>query len=200
MNILITWSNKWIWKAIKESLENKHTIFKVSKNPSKDDNFFQCDLTKKEKIEQLDFWDIIFDVIIFNAWVWYYGEFFEQKLENYEEIINLNLLSPIRLLKCLEHNINKDTKIIFLWSIASKKFMKHGSVYLASKFGLRWFAWWLKEEWKKVYIINPKIVDTDFHKDKIILPENVKPIKSEEIVSVVENVILGKELRFEIDL
>jgi short-subunit dehydrogenase len=200
MNILITWSNKWIWKAIKESLENKHTIFKVSKNPSKDDNFFQCDLTKKEKIEQLDFWNAIFDVIIFNAWVWYYGEFFEQKLENYEEIINLNLLSPIRLLKCLEHNINKDTKIIFLWSIASKKFMKHGSVYLASKFGLRWFAWWLKEEWKKVYIINPKIVDTDFHKDKIILPENVKPIKSEEIVSVVENVILGKELRFEIDL
>ena len=200
MNILITWSNKWIWKAIKESLENKHTIFKVSKNPSKDDNFFQCDLTKKEEIEKLDFWNAIFDVIIFNAWVWYYGEFFEQKLENYEEIINLNLLSPIRLLKCLEHNINKDTKIIFLWSIASKKFMKHGSVYLASKFGLRWFAWWLKEEWKKVYIINPKIVDTDFHKDKIILPENVKPIKSEEIVSVVENVILGKELRFEIDL
>jgi short-subunit dehydrogenase len=200
MNILITWSNKWIWKAIKESLENKHTIFKVSKNPSKDDNFFQCDLTKKEEIEKLDFKNTIFDAVIFNAWVWYYGEFFEQKSENYEEIINLNLLSPIRLLKKLEPHINKKTKIIFIWSIASKKFMRNWSVYLASKFGLRWFAWWLKEEWKKVYIINPKIVDTDFHKGKINLPESMESIKVENVVLVIDNIIDWEENRFEIDL
>ncbi len=200
MNILITWTNQWIWKAIKEALQEKHNIFKISKSPSKDDNFFQCDLTKKEEIENLDFWNTIFDVIIFNAWIWYYWSFFEENIENYEEIINLNLLSPIRLLKWLEHNINKDTKIIFMWSIASKKFMKHGSVYLASKFGLRWFAWWLKEEWKKVHIINPKIVDTNFHKGKIELPKNVEYKKVEDIASIIEQIIIWKEKRFEIDL
>lgn len=200
MRILITGTNSWIWKALKEALNSKHEIWKISKNTSKDDNFFQCNLSKKEEIEKLDFKDIIFDVIIFNAWVWYYSEFFSQDLENYEEMVNLNLLSPMRLLKKLEHNINKDTKIIFMWSIASKKFMKHGSVYLASKFGLRWFAWGLKEDWKKVYIINPKIVDTDFHKGKVDLPENVKSIGVEDVVWVVAKIIDWKENRFEIDL
>lgn len=159
-----------------------------------------CDLTKKKEIENLDFWNTIFDVIIFNAWVWYYWDFFGQDLEKYEEIIKLNLLSPIRLLKSLEKNVNKNTKIIFLWSIASKKFMRNWSVYLASKFGLRWFAWWLKEEWKKVHIINPKIVDTDFHKGKIELPENIPSINPGEIVKVIENIIVWEENRFEIDL
>lgn len=200
MNILITWTNKWIWKALKEALQIKHNIFKISKSPSKEDNFFQCDLTKKNEIENLDFWNTIFDVIIFNAWVWYYGDFFEQEIDNYDEIINLNLLSPIRLFRKLEHNINKKTKIIFIWSIASKKFMRNWSVYLASKFGLRWFAGWLKEEWKKVYIINPKIVDTDFHKGKIILPENVEYKKVEDVVLVIEKIVVWDENRFEIDL
>jgi hypothetical protein len=50
MNILITWTNKWIWKALKEALQEKHNIFKISKSPSKEDNFFQCDLTNKEEI------------------------------------------------------------------------------------------------------------------------------------------------------
>jgi short-subunit dehydrogenase len=47
------------------------------------------------------------------------------------------LLANIRLLKTLEKNINKNTKIIFMGSIISKKFMKNAAVYQASKFGLR---------------------------------------------------------------
>jgi len=54
-----------------------------------------------------------------------------------ENIINLNLLANIRILKTLENNIDKNTKIIFIGSIISKKFMKNASVYQASKFGLR---------------------------------------------------------------
>ncbi|MDD3303077.1 MAG: SDR family NAD(P)-dependent oxidoreductase [Candidatus Gracilibacteria bacterium] len=200
MNILITGTNSGIGKALKESLGVNHNIFKVSKNQSDEDNFFQCDLTQNENIEKLDFSDTIFDMIIFNAGVGYYSGFFEQNLEHYEEIINLNLLSPIRLLKKLEHNIDKKTKIIFMGSIASKKFMKNGSVYLASKFGLRGFAGGLKEEGKKVYIINPKIVETDFHKGKIDLPENINVKSPLEIVKLVEDIISGKETRFEIDL
>lgn len=200
MNILITWTNSWIWKAIKEGLWLNHNIFKVSKNQSEEDNFFKCDLCKNEEIKNLDFKNTIFDLLIFNAWVWQYWDFSEYTEEMIDEIIKLNLLSPIRLLKKLKNNINKNTKLIFIWSIASKKFMKNWSVYLASKFGLRWFAWWLKEDWKKVHIINPKIVDTNFHKNKLVLPDNVKPINAWDIVSVIENIISGKEVRFEIDL
>lgn len=200
MNILITWTNSWIWKAFKKSLWVNHTIFKVSKSESKEDNYYKCDLTKKKEIESLKLWDTIFDVLIFNAGVWYYWEFFSQEMANYDEIIKLNLISPIRLLKCLEHNITKNTKIIFIGSIASKKFMKNWSVYLASKFGLRWFAWGLKEEGKKVYIINPKVVYTDFHKGKIELPENVESIKVEDVVWIVKKIINWEENRFEIDL
>jgi short-subunit dehydrogenase len=38
-------------------------------------------------------------------------------LEVYENIINVNLLANIRLLKMLEKHINKKTKIIFIGSI-----------------------------------------------------------------------------------
>jgi hypothetical protein len=40
-----------------------------------------------------------------------------------------------------------------------------------------------------VYIINPKAVDTDFHKGKITLPENVESIGVEDVVLVVEKIV-----------
>jgi len=93
----------------------------------------------------------------------------------------------------------KKTKIIFIWSIISKKFMKWASVYQASKFWLRWFAWWLKSEWYKVFFINPKIVDTNFHPSNLDL--NKFPQTSiESIVNTIENIINWNEKRFEIDL
>ena len=101
-NILITGTNKWIGKAIKDKLKKDFDIFKVSKSFSQEENFIQCDLSKKEDINNLIYDNIIFDTIILNAWIWYYWEFESKKIEDYEEIIKLNLLSPIRLLKHLE--------------------------------------------------------------------------------------------------
>jgi hypothetical protein len=40
-----------------------------------------------------------------------------------------------------------------------------------------------------VYIINPKIVNTDFHKGKVSLPDNVKSIRVEDVVFVIEKII-----------
>lgn len=191
-NILITGNSRWIWKYLSYNLMQDNNILWFSR-----ENWY--DLTKKEDIEKIQI-DWILDIVVLNAWVWEFWKFEDNWIESYENIINLNLLWNIRILKKIENNININTKIIFIWSIISKKFMKYASVYQASKFGLRWFAWWLKGEWKKVFLINPKIVDTGFHDNKIKLDKRFTETKLEDILEVVENIIEWNEKRFEIDL
>ncbi len=194
-NILITGHSKWIWKYLFDNLVWDYQVFWFSRK-----NWF--DLTKKETFEKIreSIWNKELDILILNAGGGEFWKFEENSLDSYEELLSLNLLANIRILKYLETNIKKDTKIIFIWSIISKKFMKEASVYQASKFWLRGLAWGLKSEWKKVFIINPKIVATDFHKWKIELNKKLPETKIEDILEIVNNIILGKEKRFEIDL
>jgi len=195
MNILLTGHSRWIWKYLYEKLQENYNIFWFSRQ-----NGF--DLLKKETFEKIknSIKDKNLDILILNAGIASFGKFEENSLEDYENIINLNLLANIRLLKILKENITPKTKIVFIWSIISKKFMKWASVYQASKFGLRGLAGWLKNEWKKVFIINPKIVDTWFHNWKVELNPNWQKTELEDIYQVVNNIILWKEKRFEIDL
>lgn len=196
-NILITWTSKWIGNYLFKNLETNNSIYSISwKN--------EVDLRKKNDIDifckKTNDKEIIFDLLILNAWIWEFWKFEDNDIDKYEDIINLNLLANIRLLKWLKNSINKNTKIIFIWSIISKKFMKNAAVYQASKFGLRWFAWGLKNEWKKVFLINPKIVATWFHENKIELDKRFTQTKLEDILLVITNIIIWKETRFEIDL
>lgn len=194
-NILITWTTSWIWKYLEDNLKENNTIFSFSRS-----NGF--DLTKTKTFEKIKetIWNTRLDTLILNAGIWEFWNFESIELEKMENIINLNLLANIRILKTLENNIDKNTKIIFIGSIISKKFMKYASVYQASKFGLRWFAWWLKKEWKKVFLINPKIVDTDFHKNKIELQNNFAKTSLDSILNTLKNIISWNEQKFEIDL
>jgi len=194
MNIFLTWDSSGIGKFVFEKLSWKYNVFWVSRTGQ-----YKFDLSKKEEIEKLSnkFKDTEFDVLILNAWIWYFWAFQEWDLQTYEKIINLNLLANIRLLKNL--NYKQKVKIIFIWSIISKKFMKWAWVYQASKFALRWFAWALKQEWYKVNIINPKIVDTNFHSRDLDLSK-FPQTKIEDIYEIIENIINWEEKRFEIDL
>ena len=194
-NILITWHSKWIWKYLDYNLKDNYNVFWFSR-----ENWF--DLTKIETFKKIkeNIWNKKIDILILNAGVWEFWKFEDNNLEKYENIINLNLLANIRIIKILEDNIWKDTKIIFIWSIISKKFMKNAAVYQASKFAIRWFAWWLKSEWKKVYLVNPNIVDTNFHKNKVDLDKRFKETKLIDILYVIKNIISWNEKRFEIDL
>ena len=194
-NILITWTTSWIWKYLEDNLIENNNIFSFSRS-----NCF--DLTKVETFKKIkeNICEDNLDILILNAGIWEFWNFESIELEKMENIINLNLLANIRILKTLENNIDKNTKIIFIGSIISKKFMKNASVYQASKFGLRWFAWWLKKEWKKVFLINPKIVDTDFHKNKIELQNNFAKTSLDSILETVKNIFSWKEQKFEIDL
>ena len=194
-NILITWTSRWIWKYLADNLKNDFNLIEIKWKK-------HCDLSKIENIKDFinSIGNIVFDAVILNAWVGIFWNFEEHSIEEYEYVINVNLLANIRLLKLLEKNLTKKTKIIFIWSIIWKKFMKWASVYQASKFWLRGFAWWLKTEWKKVFIINPKIVDTDFHKWKITLNPKWERTSLVSILNTVKNILNWKENRFEIDL
>lgn len=228
-NILITWVSKWLWKFLLDNLKSDYNAFWVCRSeiPSltpickrgeeeeilpllgeEQEKIFNIDLTKFELFDNLikifEQEQISFDVIILNAWVWAFWKFGEIEPEKYIEIINLNLLANILLLQRLEKYLNKNTKIIFIWSISSKKFLKYWAVYQASKFGLRWFAGALKNEWKdkKIFFLNPKILDTDFHSDtKIELNfEKEQYTDMKEVLQVIQNILAEKEKRFEIDL
>jgi len=151
-NVLITWTSKWIWNYLLNNLKSHNDIYWISREK------IEIKWFKQFNIDLTNFWlfdtfcknleqNIIFNVLILNAWIWEFWNFEDNSFEKYEKIINTNLLANINILKCLNSHINKNTKIIFIWSIISKKFMKWASVYQASKFWLRWFAWWLKDEW-----------------------------------------------------
>jgi len=195
MNIFITWTSKWIWKYLKDHLENE-TIFEIKWRQ-------QCDLSDfqqlKQFLDKLIPENLLLDVLILNAGFGLFWKFEEFQFEDYQKLINTNLLANIVILKFLEKHLHSKTKIIFIGSIISKKFMKYAAVYQASKFWLRWFAWWLKQEWKKVFLINPKIVDTNFHKWKVDV-KKYPSTRVEDILDVVKNIINWEEKRFEIDL
>lgn len=202
-NILITWDSRGIWRAISDNFSAHLNIIWVSRNGKN----IRCDLSKKEElyciIDYLEENNLKLDYIVINAWIGHFWEFYKWDIGRYEEIINLNLLSPIIMLHKLEKYLSEKAKIIFIWSIISKKFMKYWAVYQASKFGLRWFAWALKNELKgkKIHIINPAIVDTGFHdKAEIEIKGNYKKTEIKDILEVVKNIISDKETRFEIDL
>jgi|SaaInlLV_10m_DNA_3_1039740.scaffolds.fasta_scaffold26056_1 short-subunit dehydrogenase len=208
-NILITWTSKWIWNYLLNNLKEENDVIWISRTKITENWFEQIniDLTKPKLFNNIinyleQSWKKL-DIIIINAWLWHFWKYEEGSSKKYEEIINLNLLSPILLIKELEPYLNKKAKIIFIWSIISKKFMKYGAVYQASKFGLRWFAWALKNElWGKwIHIINPRIVDTDFHNDSEIEIELwTRETRVEDISNSINWIISWKEKRFEIDL
>jgi len=108
-NIFITWTSKWIWKFLSMNLENDNNLFKTWWKE-------KYDLRKKNDIkkisEKISEKNISFDVLILNAWIWEFWSFENNSLEDYEDIINLNLLANIRILKFLEKTINKKTKIM----------------------------------------------------------------------------------------
>lgn len=202
-NILITWTSSGIWNAIKNNFEQNYNIIWVSRTGENDINIDLSDTQNLEKIiHYLQENNIILDSIILNAGIWFFDEFENISQQDHERILDLNLKSPILLTQKLLPFLSEKARIIFTWSICSKKFMKYWAVYQASKFGIRGFAGSLKNElkWKKVHLINPKIVETNFHNYSKIPMDSHKQTHMSDIITTVENIFSWEETRFEIDL
>lgn len=202
-NILITGTSSGIWNAIKNSFEQNYNIIWVSRTGKNDINI---DLSDTQNLEKIIYYlqenNIILDSIILNAGIWFFDEFENISQHEHEKILDLNLKSPIILTQKLLPFLEEKARIIFIGSVCSKKFMKYGAVYQASKFGIRGFAGSLKNElkWKKVHLINPKIVETNFHNQSKIPMDSHKQTHMSDIITTVENIFSWEETRFEIDL
>ncbi len=207
-NILITWVSSWIWKYLTENLHSEYNIFGISRKNSKISwiNFIPCDLTKSKDISNLISYirlnKLVFDVIIFNAWVGYFDDFKKVKDREYLDMLHLNLYSNIILTKKIFPFLCPKSKLIYIWSIAAKKFMKYWAWYQASKFGLRWFVWALRNELKqKVFLLNPQYVDTNFFTQMRVEPEwRYKETLVSDIYETIKKILNNSESRFEIDL
>lgn len=205
-NVLITWVSSGIWNFLTKNLTEDYNIYWISRtNPNISQlNFCSLDLKDfvqiRKYVESIK--DINLDTVIFNAWVGFFDKIENIKDEEIIETLQVNIISIIVLLRELLSIISPKTKLIFIWSVAGKKFFKYWTVYQASKFALRWFAWSIKNELKnKVFLINPQYVDTWFFKNyRIEIGWNFWETKVEEIFEVVNNILDWNENRFEIDL
>lgn len=201
-NIFITWTSSGIWKSLKQEFNN-HNVIWISRTWKGDIHIDLSDTRNLQKIvNYLENNNIILDVLILNAGIWYFDEFENISEADHEKILDVNLKSPILLTQKLLPFLSDKAHIIFIGSICSKKFMKFGAVYQASKFGIRGFAGSLKNElkWKKIHLINPKIVETNFHNNTKISMQWLKNTPMRDILMTVNNILDWEETRFEIDL
>lgn len=203
MKLLITGTNRGIGAYLTNHLQKNHEIIGISQNANTNTSihFFQCDITNDaqmdgilQNIENIDY-------MILNAWIGFFDRFENISLEDHIKVIETNLIANIKLCYKLLKKIEKG--IIFIGSISSKKSAGYGASYAASKFWLRGFAMQLKNECKgkKIFLINPKIVATEFHRQSSIDIQGKYPHTDiDDILQTVENILQKKETRFEIDL
>lgn len=203
--ILITGTTNWIWNYLATNLKSDNKIIWVGRSKNNIDNidFFAWDLKNLEFLENIVKNIETIDYLVLNAWIWHFDNFKNISIEDNKALLETNLISPILLTSLLLKENKIKAGIIFIWSLAGKKSMKNWASYAASKFWLRGFAMQLKNEnlWVKIHLINPKIVDTNFHKNsKIEIVWKYSETKISDIFEVIENIINWNETRFEIDL
>ncbi|MDD5213413.1 MAG: SDR family NAD(P)-dependent oxidoreductase [Candidatus Gracilibacteria bacterium] len=203
--ILITGTTSGIGNYLASNLKNDNKIIGVGRSENNIENidFISGDLKDLSFLAKIEKSISEIDYLVLNAGIGYFDNFKNISIEQNKEILETNLISPILLTNLLLNSAKIKSGIIFIGSIAGKKSAKNGASYAASKFGLRGFAMQLKNEIKgiKIHIINPKIVNTNFHKNsKIEIVGKYEETKIDDIYSSIFEIINGNETRFEIDL
>lgn len=105
--------------------------------------------------------------LICNAGIWHYCHFEELSFEKMEEILHVNFLSHVFLVKAFLPRMKKERKgeILFLGSTSGLKGAVKESLYSASKAALRAFSQSLRSECAtqniRVMMINPGAVKTE---------------------------------------
>jgi len=132
------------------------------------------DLRDSKTVRKLTRWadknDI--NILINNAAVYMNKRFMNAPIEEFQEVVNTNLLAPI----ALTHSIwpilkrNPGSLVIFINSVAGKTGSPGELAYCTSKFGLRGFAESLQYDgmWDKVRVVSVYLgaMRTDMTKDR----------------------------------
>jgi len=122
--------------------------------------------------------NINIDILINNAGFGFSGLFLDSKIENYKEMINLNICSLIDLTHLFLNDMisNKSGGIINISSLASFQPMPYFSVYAATKAFVTSFTIGLYEEYRnhniKVLGVCPGYTKTNFNKRAVMTENN----------------------------
>lgn len=188
---LITWCTSWIWYELsKIFVLNWHNVLIVWRDENKLNDLniqlssfkknisikiFCIDLSKIDSAEKIyEFCknnNIEVDILVNNAWIWVYWNFYENALEKIEQLLILNIMTLVKLTKLFLVDFKKkdDWKILNIWSIAWFFPWPYMSIYYASKSFVMSFSEWLKQElnWTNISIslVCPWPVDTNFKKN-----------------------------------
>ena len=184
--VLITWASDWIWKEFAK-------IF-AKNNYNVDVDFISMDLSKQNSWEDLfnkvkEKW-ILIDILVNNAWFWKYWIFTDWILQEYDEMINLNIntLTSLTYLFWKEMQKSWSWKILNVSSSAWFQPVPRFSVYSSTKSYVLHFSEALhfefKKSWVNVSVLCPPPTATSFEHTanvsssklfrwKLFLPENI---------------------------
>ncbi len=118
------------------------------------------------------------DGVVCNAGTGQFGALENFSADQITQNIQLNLISPLILLKVLLPGLKQHARsdIVFIASESALQGGRYGSVYSAAKFGLRGAAQSLRHECASanchVGIVNPGMVKTDFFSNLDFEPGN----------------------------
>ena len=184
--ILITGATSGIGKALTETfLKLDNQIIAVGRNEEQLKELekldkriipFQCDISKQEELERLAFFieqeHTDLNILINNAGIQYNYNFIEepQLLHKIEYEINVNLLSPIKLIALLFPIIqdNENSAIVNVSSGLGLVPKMDAPIYCGAKAGIHIFSKSLRYQLKKtkVFEIIPPLVDTKMTKGR----------------------------------
>jgi NADP-dependent 3-hydroxy acid dehydrogenase YdfG len=148
-------------------------------------HFTQGDLASKETVarlkQQLDSLNFEPDILVLNAGKGIHQKLSEGDPDEWEHVIQLNLLGALRLLRTfLPAMIQKKTAdVVFINSVSARNTYPYGGVYAATKAALDMVAETLRLEQQpqlRVSRIFPGVVDTSFFENMIDGGQNPESI------------------------
>ena len=212
--ILITGTSRGIGSAIKSHFIKKgDQVVGISRTKiDNQENYFHhnIDLSKinelSNSLKPIIKYHNDINILILNAGFGIFKEIDQFSEDEIFNVLNVNLYANIIICKLILPILRqqKNSKIIFLGSESALSGQAKGTIYCASKFGLRGFALSLMQELRKnliqVSIINPGFVKTNFF-DNLNFTHNDNPhnyININEIIKIIElNIELGNHCLIE---
>jgi uncharacterized protein len=156
-----------------------------------------ADLTDREQVESLTKRLADIDILVANAALPASGEITELSVDEIDRALDVNLRAPILLARAAAKIMSKKRKgqIVFVSSLAGKVASGTGSLYSATKFGLRGFALGLRDDLQPhgvgVSVIYPGFIRDAgmFAESGVKLPRGVGTSSPEEVADAVVRAI-----------
>lgn len=196
---IVTGVSRGLGKAIvEELLKNNEKVIGIGRTHSfnhSNFSFLECDLSRPENIEKLEFSELLEQVTLINnaGILGKIKRLSDQTESDFQEVLNVNVTSPLILLQQIYSSVKDKNKftLVNISSGAANRPIPSWAGYCASKAALNMLTetFYLEELEKgnhpTVYAVSPGVIDTDMqvqirNADKIDFSsvDNFKELKS----------------------